>query len=374
LLSFDPSLGSALAQPWLSLGSALAQSALSQPCLSLVSALSQPWLSLGSALAQPWLSLGSALAQPWLLHKVSRAFDLGHIDFIKTSHISFCLVFVLALPYLCLDSALSRYQPYLCLVSVLSLSVLARVAAHNIVSAFLFLETTMAPVGEDMDDGLYFTCQENKNMLTQIIAIYSNGFGLPAFPTFPRSPLLLPLAAFPLAHSLLFRSPLLASARPARLCFSPLASVSARLSALSHSPLLFRYLLFDACFLTHLCPLALSQEQLRSRPGRAMKLIAFGSRAWRGIHGASQSLLLGRVMAMSLPPRVGRAQVSTNTPGMCFPAATVFCCCCSCFVYYHMSHSSLFFFSAPATTVFCVRSHSNRERDVAAPLLQLCLR
>ena len=68
-------------------------------------------------------------------------------------------------------------------------------------------------------------------------------------------------SAFPLAHSLLFRSPLLASARPARLCFSPLASVSARLSALSHSPLLFRHLLFDACFLTHLCLLALSQEQ-----------------------------------------------------------------------------------------------------------------
>jgi hypothetical protein len=211
-----PGLGSALAQPWLSLGSALAQpwlslgSALAQPWLSLGSALAQPWLSLGSALAQPWLSLvslslvsalsqpclslSSALAHPWLLDKVSRAFDLGHIDFIKTSHISFCLVSVFAaLPCLCLDSALSISQPYFCLVSVLSLSVLARVATHNIVSAFLLLETTMAPVREDMDDALC-ACEENKNMLTQIIAIYIQMvFGLPSFPTFPRSPLLFPL-------------------------------------------------------------------------------------------------------------------------------------------------------------------------------------
>jgi hypothetical protein len=130
---------------------------------------------------------------------------------------------------------------------------------------------------------------------------------------------------FPLAHSLLFRSPLLAplaSAFPRSLLF-PLAS--ARLSALST-----RLCFSDACFSTlafdsFVPPPALPGTiALDTAVSRTMQRL-LSLRASCGVHGASHSLL-------SITSRIGRVQFSTKHPGMVLPAATACCCCFSCWL------------------------------------------
>ena len=128
-------------------------------------------------------------------------------------------------------------------------------------------------------------------------------------------------SALPLAHSLLFCSPRSPLLSPARFPFrSPLLASLLFPLASAFPTLAFRRLLS-----TQLCLLALSQEQraLETAVQGTMQRLAFGLRA-------CQSLLHGRVVAISRSSRIGPAQFGTKPPGMVLPAATACCCCYSC--------------------------------------------